>query len=140
MKQEPLTVGDCMTPAKAVVPAKASVTEAVQILLKNHLLGSAVVDEYQNLVGYISEQDCIKHLLSDSYYRQNSVQVTDLMRTDVLTVSADDSIIDLAEKMTGNKPKKYPVIDEKRVVGEITRTEVLAALLKLRSWHQKRSA
>lgn len=136
MKQEPLTVADCMTPARVTIPVNATVTEAVQILLKHRILGSAVVDDKRNLVGYVSEQDCLKHLLADSYYRQDSAQVSDVMRHDVLTVTGDKSVVDLAQMMTGDKPKKYPVVEHRRVIGEITRTEVVQALLKLRAWHQ----
>lgn len=136
MKHEPLTVADCMTPARVAIREMATVTEAVQELLKYHLLGSAVVNTQGELVGYISEQDCLKHLLTDSYYREDSAHVADVMRRDVLTVSSDLSIVDLAQTMTGNKPKKYPVVENNRLIGEITRTEVVQALLKLRAWHQ----
>lgn len=136
MKQEPLTVADCMTPARVTIPVNATVTEAVQILLHNHLLGCSVVDEQHHLVGYLSEQDCLKQLLADSYYRENTTSVADVMRHDVLTVSGDLSIIDLAQSMTEAKPKKYPVTDHERLIGEITRTDVLKALLQLRGWHR----
>lgn len=136
MNQESLTVADCMSPARVTLPVDATVTEAVQTLLRNHLLGCAVVDDHGHLVGYISEQDCLKQMLADSYYRENTTSVSDVMRRDVLTVSGDLSIIDLAQSMTGEKPKKYPVTDHKRVIGEITRTDVLKALLKLRGWHK----
>ena len=137
MKQEPLTVADCMKPARVTIPVTATVTEAVQLLLKHKLLGSPVVDERHHLVGYVSEQDCLKHMLADSYYREDSAQVSDVMRKDVLTVNGDLSIIDLAQTMTGEKPKKYPVVEHRRLIGEITRTDVLKALMSLRSWHQK---
>lgn len=137
MKQEPLTVADCMKPARVTIPVTATVTEAVQILLKHNMLGCPVVDEHHHLVGYVSEQDCLKHMLADSYYREDSAQVSDVMRRDVLTVTGDLSIIDLAQTMTGEKPKKYPVVEHRRLIGEITRTDVLKALMSLRSWHQK---
>ncbi len=88
-------------------------------------------------MGYVSEQDCLKHLLKDSYFREDSALVSDVMRRDVLTVSGDLSIVDLAQTMTGEKPKKYPVTDHRKLVGEITRTDVVKALLKLRGWHKK---
>jgi CBS-domain-containing membrane protein len=137
MKQESLTVADCMTPARNTIPETANVTEAVQLLLKHKMLGSAVIDDQQHLVGYISEQDCLKHLITDSYYRENTTLVSEIMRKDVLTMSGNMSIIDLAQIMTQDKPKKYPVTDHRRLIGEITRTDVLAALLRLRVWQKK---
>ena len=137
MKQESLTVADCMTPARNTITETANVTEAVQLLLKHKMLGSAVIDDQQHLVGYISEQDCLKHLITDSYYRENTTLVSEIMRKDVLTMSGNMSIIDLAQIMTQDKPKKYPVTDHRRLIGEITRTDVLAALLRLRVWQKK---
>lgn len=137
MKRESLTVADCMTPARVTIPATANVTEAVQILLKHKMLGGAVVDDQHHLVGYLSEQDCLKHLITDSYYRENTTLVSDIMRHDVLTMSGDMSVIDLAQIMTQDKPKKYPVTDHQKLIGEITRTDVLAALLRLRAWHKE---
>lgn len=136
MTPDPLTVADCMTPTRVTIKDTATVTEAVQTLLKNHILGSAVVDQEGHLVGYISEQDCLKQLLTDSYHSEDAAQVADVMRRDVLTVSSDMSIVDLAQTMTGDKPKKYPVVEHHRLIGEITRTQVVQALLKLRAWRQ----
>jgi CBS-domain-containing membrane protein len=137
MKQESLTVADCMTPARVTISANATVTEAVQVLLKHKMLGGAVIDEQHNLVGYLSEQDCLKQLITDSYFRENTTLVSEIMRKDVLTMSGDMSVIDLAQIMTQDKPKKYPVTDHRKLIGEITRTDVLAALLRLRGWSKE---
>jgi predicted transcriptional regulator len=61
------------------------------------------------------------------------------MRTDVLTVGCDDSVLDLAEQMTKNKPKLYPVVDENgRLLGIITRNNILNAIdIHLRSFYEK---
>jgi CBS domain-containing protein len=50
------------------------------------------------------------------------------MRSDVLTVSPEDSIIELAEVMSGQKPKIYPVVNNGQLVGVITRRDVLTAI------------
>ena len=51
------------------------------------------------------------------------------MRTDVLSVKPQDSIIELAQLMIGQKPKIYPVIDDVgKLVGTIARRDVLYAM------------
>lgn len=52
------------------------------------------------------------------------------MYREVLSVSPDLSIIELADLMKVGKPKAYPVIDNDRLVGIITRTDVLRAIGK----------
>jgi CBS domain-containing protein len=56
--------------------------------------------------------------------------VKDIMRTDVLTIKADQTIFSLAEKMTGTQPKNYPVVDgDNKVIGVISRRRVLKSIL-----------
>ncbi len=50
------------------------------------------------------------------------------MHADVLTVSPNDSIIELADVMSGQKPKIYPVVEDGRLIGVITRRDVLNAI------------
>jgi predicted transcriptional regulator len=52
------------------------------------------------------------------------------MKHEVLFAEPNMAVIDLAQMMCGNKPKKYPVCEDGKLVGVINRTHVLAALLK----------
>ena len=88
------------------------------------------------IIGFVSEQECLDHLLEDTYLSDPHTTVADMMRTDVLTVACEDSVLDLAQKMTTNKPKLYPVVDDnKRLLGIITRNDILNAInIHLRSF------
>ncbi|MBT1445891.1 CBS domain-containing protein [Shewanella sp. JM162201] len=101
---------------------------AVELLLQHKKNGAAVVDESQHLVGFLSQQDCLAVMLKSSYHCDLTAIVADCMRSEVLSVSPDDSVLRLAEQMTGAKPKIYPVVENGRVVGTINRTNVLAAM------------
>ncbi|MGB0361276.1 MAG: CBS domain-containing protein, partial [Endozoicomonas sp.] len=79
--------------------------EAVAQLLSANVSGLPVVDADQRLVGFLSEFDCIPHLISCSYHCDHRIQVKDVMHKDPLSISPEDSVIDIAQKMTGNKPK-----------------------------------
>jgi CBS domain-containing protein len=87
-----------------------------------------VVDASMAVVGFVSEQDCMKEMLNSSFYAENSALVTSIMRRDVLSVTPDTSILEIAETMLGNKPKNYPVIEHDKLVGLINRRHILQAL------------
>ncbi|MBY6062972.1 CBS domain-containing protein [Pseudidiomarina sediminum] len=107
------------------------VEAAVERLLQSRQRGGPVVDAAQRVIGFLSEQDCLAAMLRGTYHNEMSATVGDCMyHGDVLTVFADDSIADVAQRMDANKPKVYPVLDDetKQLVGVITRTDVLAAI------------
>ena len=91
-------------------------------------MGAAVVDDSGNLVGFLSQQDCLAVMIKSSYHCDMTSVVKDCMRTEVLFVEPDDSILHLAEQMLGLKPKVYPVVEHGKVIGTINRTNVLKAM------------
>ena len=129
MSIEALTVADCMVPARLVVTPETTIAKAVELMLEAKLIGAPVVNPEHQVLGYISEQDCLRYMISDSYYAEQRELVGDVMKTEVLFAEPGMSIIDLAQMMCGNKPKKYPVCDNGKLVGVISRTHILTALL-----------
>ena len=123
-----ILVKDYMKEAVPSVRPDTTVSELINSLREYRLIGSPVVDENQKIVGFVSEQDCIKKMLDSSYYCQTAPTVAEVMRTDVLMVEPDDSIIEIASKMMEGKPKIYPVVVNRKLVGIISRTELLKAL------------
>lgn len=127
---ESLKVKDYMNVRPVTFEKKMSLSVALDKLLTAKQIGGPVVDEHKKVVGFLSEQDMIHRLLKVGYYCQDTDNVNDCMRPDVLTVFPEDSIIELAETMSGQKPKIYPVvdIDNGKLIGVITRRDVLKAI------------
>lgn len=123
-----IAVKDYMDSSPATVKSGTPITEVVTTLLSTGRTGIAVVDDKKSVVGFVSEQDCLKPLIQSSYHCDMPVVVDDVMRRDVLTVSVEDSIIELAQSMSEKKPKIYPVIQAGKMVGVIDRKRILAAL------------
>jgi CBS domain-containing protein len=87
------------------------------------------VDDHNKVVGFVSEQDCLRKLLISSYHCEGSLVVEEFMHSQPLTVHEDDSAVNVAELMVTQKPKIYPVVDDKGIlVGLLTREQVLRAL------------
>ncbi len=123
-----ILVKDYMQANVLAVKSNASVREVVEYLLKWNITGAPVVDEDMKVIGFVSEQDCMKEMLNSAFYAEDSTQVTHIMRPDVLSVAPDTSILEIAEIMLGNKPKNYPVVENGKLVGLINRRHILQAL------------
>ncbi len=129
MSIQALTVADCMVPARLIITPETTIPKAVEMMLEAKLIGAPVVNEERQVLGYISEQDCLRYMISDNYYSDQRDLVGDVMKHDVLFAEPTMSIIDLAQMMCGNKPKKYPVCENGKLVGVINRSHILKALL-----------
>ncbi len=108
----------------------ANVKEVVDHLLNLGVTGAPVIDNREHVVGFVSEQDCMKEMLNSAFYHEETALVTKIMRTDVLTVTPETSILEIAETMLGNKPKNFPVVAGGKLVGLINRRQILQALNK----------
>lgn len=109
------------------------VEKVAATLVKRGELGAPVLDEHRRLVGFVTEQDCIKEMLNDSYYAQEHQLVSDIMSRHTVSVGPDEDVTQLAEEMLGAKPKIYPIVEDGRVIGIITRGDVLRALNRVRN-------
>ncbi|QDF75517.1 MULTISPECIES: CBS domain-containing protein [Shewanella] len=125
---ESMKVVDYMDRQPVLLQADMTLAAAVEKLLTQKKLGASVVDTQGHLVGFLSQQDCLAVMLKSTYHCDLTANVSDCMRTDVLSVAKDESIISLAEQMLLPKPKIYPVVDQGRVIGIIDRNAVLRAI------------
>ncbi|MBO1254937.1 CBS domain-containing protein [Alteromonas sp. 5E99-2] len=128
---ESLEIQKYMNARPVKLDVKMTVAEAVDLLLSRKQTGGPVVDYNNKVVGFLSEQDCIKHMIDSSYYREQICRVEDIMVRPVVSVKAYNSVLELAQTMIREKPKVYPVVDDDGyLVGAIDRSAVLAALNK----------
>lgn len=129
MSQESQKVRDVMAQHPASIKLGTDITEVVDILLRLKTTGLPVVDAGKKVVGFISEQDCLRSLLVSSYHCEGSPVVEDIMHIEPYTLTAEDSLVDVANLMIMQKPKIYPVVDERgTLVGLLARGHVLHAL------------
>lgn len=106
---------------------------AIDIILKNRISGAPVVDAQKNLVGMLSESDCIKTIISGPYNNHPGGHgtVADFMSKDVVTIDAKKTILDLAYEFTNTPYRRFPVVDKGRLVGQISRSDILRAIVKM---------
>ncbi|MGM0542509.1 MAG: CBS domain-containing protein [Pseudomonadota bacterium] len=131
-KPTPHTVRDIMSRDCYRVSPEMSITTLAQGLALHRLPGAPVVDRHDNLIGFISEQDVLGRVLDSIYHDDEAPLVKEMMRNEVLSVTPAKSITDLAQEMLGAKPKIYPVVEQRRLVGIVTRRDILVSLLTIR--------
>jgi len=109
------------------------VSEAITLLLKHRLSGVPVVDEAGELVGFLSERDCLKTLVHARYHNLPTVSVADLMTTEVETIGPDMDILEVTNLFLSKPFRRLPVLEDGRLVGQISRSDVLRAVDKTKS-------
>ncbi len=105
------------------------VYEAIRLMAEKNVTGLPVVNEDQSLAGVITEKDVLK-LLYDSEDLPGTVE--EFMTTDVTCFDQEDSLIDIVDSLINNHFRRVPILDEDRLVGIISRKDIIAYILKIR--------
>jgi len=121
-------VKDYMARTLVTFKPENDVLDAVHTLVEHRIAGAPVVDDEGNLLGMLSEFDCMKVALNAGYHGIWGGPVRDFMSDGVETVDADMSIVDLAQVFINKKFRRFPVTQGTRLVGQISRRDVLRAL------------
>ena len=121
-------VKDYMARTLVTFKPETDVLDAVHVLVKHRIAGAPVVDDEGNLLGMLSEYDCMKVALDAGYHGTWGGPVREFMSDGVETVDADMSIIDLALVFVRKKFRRFPVMQGTRLIGQISRRDVLRAL------------
>lgn len=138
MQTPKILVRDYMKSVTVYFSPTSNLEQVVEQLIRHNLIGAPVLDDHHQMLGFITQQDCLKQLLNDSYYSQDHEIAADIMLKDPLSVSPEMDIMHLAEDMLTRRPKLYPVCEDGRVIGVITRAEVLLALSAMRMTSENR--
>jgi len=123
-----LKVRDYMTVTKCTFTPEMDVCRAIHKLLESRISGAPVIDEHGNLVGFLSEKDCMQVALNAGYHGSAGGPVSEFMSNSVETIDVETPIIEVAERFLKGSFKRYPVVMENRLVGTITRHNILRAL------------
>jgi CBS domain-containing protein len=104
------------------------VLEALRILVMERISGAPVLDQVGNLVGMLTERDCMHIALDAGYFSEDGGRVANFMSMDVVTVEAHTPISEIAERFATSNFRRLPVMEEGRLVGIISRRDVLKQL------------
>ncbi|MEN9434175.1 MAG: hypothetical protein RLZZ422_1764 [Pseudomonadota bacterium] len=128
MPKVPTSVRDYMSSRVATLREDQNVREAVDVFTKYNVFSAVVLNNLGNLVGIVSVSDCIHVAIKSGYHAGWRGTVKEIMSPDVRTVEASENIMNVANMFMSNNYRRYPVLEDNRVVGVITRLDVLKGL------------
>ena len=123
-------VKDYMTREVISVSPDVEITAATECLIEHDISGAPVLDEHGRLAGILTERDCMKVALHAGYHDVPYGLVRDYMTPGPESGTPEQSVLTLAEKFIHGRFRRYPVVDNGRLVGIISRRDVLRALSK----------
>ncbi len=129
-----VTVSDYMSSKLTTFLPSQTIGEVVKILIDKKISGGPVVDEKGSLVGIISEGDCLKQIVRGQYNHSpnNSGTVSEHMIREVITVDPEMTVFDAAQKFLNSKVRRFPVVKNGQILGQISQRDVLCAMSELK--------
>jgi CBS domain-containing protein len=147
MKAADVMVRDVIT-----VAPDSNVQDVAEILLSKRISAVPVIDARGRLVGIVSEGDLMRRadagtgherswwlkmlmgpeLLAAEYVKEHSRKVADVMTHDVVTAGPNTSVGDIAALLERNRIKRVPIVEHGKIVGIVSRANLLQALASLR--------
>lgn len=126
-----------MVPLNHMVTLKPDqgIMEAVATILEKRISGAPVLDENRHLVGNLSEKDCLR-IVEDKVQRNLPVKdkkVSDYMSTKVFTFSPTTSVVDACIEFLNSPIRRYAVVANGALIGEISRRDILRMATKMKS-------
>ena len=142
---------DVMTSTVISVQPDATILQAARQMLQHHISGLPVIDHDGGLVGILSEGDFLRRQetsterrrsrwleflmgpgrLAVEYSHSHGSKVAEVMTTDVHTVTEDTSLEDIVDLMERRRIKRVPVMRGKKIVGMVTRSNLMHAMVSL---------
>ena len=108
-----------------------NIADAMRVIIDNKISGVCVVDAHGNLNGVLSELDCLRATLGAIYNESGIGLVKEHMTADNLLVAhPDENILDVAQDMLVKKHRRRPVVENGRLIGQITCRQLLSAVKK----------
>jgi predicted transcriptional regulator len=131
-KEEPqqISVSDYMATNLITFNQHQTIYEAMDILMKKKISGGPVVDENNNLVGVISEGDCLKEIVKGKYNNSPKLPglVKDYMATNIIHIEPETNIFEAANMFLRMRFRRFPVLKEGKLVGQISQRDIMRAV------------
>ena len=110
----------------AVVEAEATLTEVAEALAADEI-GALCVTENGVLAGIVSERDVVAHVAAGS--DPDNLTAAEVMSTDLVTVTPDDTVLDAAKRMKESQIRHLPVLQDDDIAGIVSMRDLFDALV-----------
>ncbi len=128
MAKPKILIRDYMSRNVVKLRPEMEILRAVHNLIDGRVSGAPVVDERDTVIGMLTERDCMKVVLNAAYHQEHGGLVKEFMATDIEVMDPETSIVDAAKNFYEKTYLRYPVVDNGRLVGVISRSDVMRAM------------
>jgi CBS domain-containing protein len=111
-----------------VLSKDATIKDALDLMLENKI-GSVIVVENERPIGIVTERDILKKVLGENISLNESIGK--IMSFPLISISGKESVQKAAEIMSENRIKRLPIVENEKLVGIITLTDIVASGIKL---------
>lgn len=134
-KNQAILVKEHMTTNLITFRPKDSLGKVLDTLARKRISGAPVLDDNGKLVGIISEVDCLAEVIKGQYTNTPRVSalVEDRMTKDVMTLSPDLTIFDAAEQFLKHKIRRFPVVKNGELLGQISLSDIIRIFNSIKS-------
>jgi CBS domain-containing protein len=127
MRELPI-VREHMDTRVPTVSPDTEILDAIEFLLKHRVTGAPVVDAADNLVGMLTERDCLELVATGVDAERPRGTVASFMTTEVITIQPDMDVYYVAGLFLNHTFRRFPVIEDGKLVGAITRFDILRVM------------
>jgi CBS domain-containing protein len=124
-----LEAKDIMTKKVAYITQDTPVVDAIRLMVKNNITGVPVVEDDMTLLGILSEQDVLR--LFHTYEDEKDRTAYDFMTHPAVHFEQDEPLLDVCFCLRDNSIRRVPVTSSNKVVGIISRADILKCILEL---------
>lgn len=121
-----ISIKDIMTSPVITMRSNAKVSEAASAMCANNIGSLIVVDRNEKPIGIITERDMIRKVVVTSK-NPKSVDVTQIMSSPLVMGNPNMDLEDSAKLMINKKIKRLPIVDQGKIVGIVTFTDLIRA-------------
>lgn len=142
-----MNVADFMRIDIVTARPNMNVSDVASQMVRSHVSGMPVVDDEDTLIGIVSEGDLLRRAeagtdrhrprwlqvlmgsarLADEYVKSHALKVKDVMTSTVVSIDAADSLDTAVDLMERHRVKRLPVVSDGKLIGILSRADVLAA-------------
>ncbi len=119
---------DYMTRTLTQFLPEENIHAAAKTLLDQRISGAPVVDKSGQLVGVLSKKDCLQVVYNASYHKDWGGRVDEYMSREVHTIESGTDIVTVADLFVESNFRRFPVMENGQMVGQISRQDILRAL------------
>ena len=124
-----IKVQNIMTQDVIIMPPSASIMEAARLITSKSVSSLVIIDKNKP-VAVISESDIIKGITS------KKTKVKDVMDKKFMAVSPKTNFSEISRALRENEIKRFPVVENEKLIGLITETDIIEATRDFTRIHQ----